>query len=209
MNSFFSKTPWLAFANPSGACAALNGVFARLTTTTLTTSWATAISHLFHLDESSKIVKLLVRSVFFALNLLSNATMWTLFTRALTLATSTVRVSITNTSANFMLTAALGVPVFGEALPPLWWAGAGLLVAGSVIIGRRGEEGLGKGMNVGVEGVEVEEGRRGGYVDEPDAPLPGVLRWEDDRGETVELEEGKKEWAGDRSLVLNIPAIAL
>ncbi|KAK4984627.1 hypothetical protein LTR50_006477 [Elasticomyces elasticus] len=167
------------------------------TTTTLTTSWATAISHLFNLDSSSKVVELLVRSVFFALNLLFNAIMWTFFTRALTLATSTVRLSIINTSANFMLTAALGVLVFGEALPPLWWAGAGLLGAGSVVIGRREEEGLGKGMGVGVEGVEVEEGRRDGYVNEPDAPLPDVLGWDDDRGETVELEEGKKERAGD------------
>ncbi|KAK4983963.1 hypothetical protein LTR66_008647 [Elasticomyces elasticus] len=170
------------------------------TTTTLTTSWATATSHLFSLDESSRIVELLVRGpqqAFFALNLLFTAVMWTLFTRALTLATSIMRVSIINTSANFMLTAALGALVFGESLPPMWWAGAALLVAGSVIIGRREEEGLGKGMDVGVEGVEMEEGRWGGYVDEPDAPLPDVLRWEDDGGETFELEEGKKEWAGD------------
>jgi hypothetical protein len=43
--------------------------------------------------------------------------MWGLFTKALTLATSTVRVSVINTSANFMVTALLGAVVFGEELP--------------------------------------------------------------------------------------------
>ncbi|KAK3714927.1 hypothetical protein LTR37_007417 [Vermiconidia calcicola] len=70
-----------------------------------------------------------------------NAVMWGLFTRALTLASSTVRVSVINTSANFMLTAVLGALIFGEELPGLWWLGAGLLVAGSVIIGMREESG--------------------------------------------------------------------
>jgi hypothetical protein len=67
--------------------------------------------------------------------------MWGLFTRALTLASSTVRVSVINTSANFMITAILGLAIFSESLPGLWWLGAALLVAGSVIIGTR-EEGV-------------------------------------------------------------------
>jgi hypothetical protein len=63
--------------------------------------------------------------------------MWGLFTRALTLASSTVRVSIINTSANFIVTAVLGALVFGEKLPGQWWLGAAMLVTGSVIIGMR------------------------------------------------------------------------
>jgi hypothetical protein len=51
------------------------------------------------------------------MNLLFNAIMWGLFTRALTLANSTVRVSVINTSANFMLTAVLGWMIFHESLP--------------------------------------------------------------------------------------------
>ena len=65
--------------------------------------------------------------------------MWGLFTRALTLASSTVRVSIINTSANFIVTAVLSFIIFSESLPGLWWLGAALLVAGSVIIGMREE----------------------------------------------------------------------
>ncbi len=66
--------------------------------------------------------------------------MWALFTTALARGTSTTQVSIINTSANFMITAVMGWLIFTEALPPLWWLGAALLVAGSVIIGRRDEE---------------------------------------------------------------------
>ena len=51
------------------------------------------------------------------MNLAFNAVMWGLFTQALTLASSTVRVSVINTSANFFMTALLGLMIFGEALP--------------------------------------------------------------------------------------------
>ena len=51
------------------------------------------------------------------MNLAFNAVMWGLFTRALTLASSTVRVSVINTSANFVITAVLGLMIFSETLP--------------------------------------------------------------------------------------------
>lgn len=65
--------------------------------------------------------------------------MWTLFTRALARGHSATQVSIMNTSANFVLTALLGFAIFSESLPPLWWLGAAMLVAGNVIIGRKDE----------------------------------------------------------------------
>ena len=72
---------------------------------------------------------------------MANRQMWTLFTKALAKGTSTTQVSIINTSTNFMLTALLGLFIFAESLPPLWWAGASLLVAGNVIVGRKDEQG--------------------------------------------------------------------
>ncbi|KAK4540502.1 hypothetical protein LTR36_009140 [Oleoguttula mirabilis] len=164
-------TEWLMYAIASGGCAALNGVFAKLTTTGLTTTWAIGISHLFGMSEPSRIIELLVRGFFFLMNLAFNAVMWGLFTRALTLGSSTVRVSVINTSANFMLTALLGAIIFSEALPGLWWLGAGLLVAGSVIIGAREE-----GKEVGAAGTAGSESAvamplQEGFQDEPDAPL--------------------------------------
>lgn len=65
--------------------------------------------------------------------------MWTLFTQALAKGHSTTQVSIMNTSTNFMITALLGLVIFSESLPPLWWLGAAMLVAGNVIIGRKSD----------------------------------------------------------------------
>jgi hypothetical protein len=123
--------------------------------------------------------------------------MWGLFTRALTLASSTVRVSIINTSANFMVTAVLGALIFSEKLPGVWWLGAAMLVAGSVIIGMREEteskattgtgeaplldsngepfrdedEGGDEGERVELRGVDAQRGREGESSDED-----GVLK---------------------------------
>ena len=85
--------------------------------------------------------------------------MWSLYTAALANGTSTTQVSIMNTSTNFMVTALLGVAVFSEALPPLWWAGAALLVAGNVILGRDAADSEDADGARGEEGGEGEAGR--------------------------------------------------
>ncbi|KAL7267875.1 hypothetical protein RUND412_009522 [Rhizina undulata] len=132
---------WLYLSIGSGLAAGLNGLFAKLVTTTLTTSLASSISEKLGLDDEGKewVVEYGVRGIFFLLNLLFNGFMWGLFTAALRKGSSATKVSIVNTSSNFMITAILGYLVFSESLPPLWWLGASLLVAGNVIIGRREE----------------------------------------------------------------------
>ncbi|KAM4064661.1 pyridoxamine phosphate oxidase [Hirsutella rhossiliensis] len=139
--SWTSPSHWIFFAIASGACAAVNGAFAKLTTTSLTSTLARSLAALFGLSSPSanNAVELTVRGIFFALNLTFNGIMWTLFTTALAKGTSTTQVSIMNTSTNFVLTALLGLVIFSEALPPLWWAGAALLVAGNVVIGSKVE----------------------------------------------------------------------
>ena len=97
-----------------------------------------------HIDTCLRLI--LLHQIFLGLNFLFNAIMWGLFTRALTLATSTTRVSVINTSSNFLVTAILSALIFYEVLPPLWWLGAAFLVAGSVIIGSR-EDDARKGEN--------------------------------------------------------------
>ena len=91
--------------------------------------------------------------------------MWALFTAALTRASSTTRVSIINTSANFMLTAFSGWMVFGEKLPGLWWVGAAGLVVGNVVIGRRDEDGDVTSKGKAGENVGREQQSRQGYRD--------------------------------------------
>ncbi|KAL7933775.1 hypothetical protein V8C35DRAFT_50425 [Trichoderma chlorosporum] len=130
---------WMFFAVASGACAAFNGVFAKLTTTELTTSLSTAVAKALGIQSHSQIVEVVVRSIFFILNLTFNGIMWSLFTTALARGKSATQVSIMNTSTNFLVTAITGFAIFSEALPPMWWAGASLLVAGSVIAGRKDE----------------------------------------------------------------------
>ncbi|MCJ1427984.1 hypothetical protein MMC29_005891, partial [Sticta canariensis] len=109
----------------------------------------------------------------FVLNLAFNALMWVLFTAALTRTSSTTRAAIINTSANFMLTALLGFAIFGERLPPLWWLGAGSLVVGNVIIGRRQEDGDEGGVSGARNGrsAESEGGRNERYRDQGDGAI--------------------------------------
>ncbi|KZF19377.1 hypothetical protein L228DRAFT_285804 [Xylona heveae TC161] len=170
------KTQWLLLAVASGACAAFNGVFAKLTTTELTKTWAGAIATGLGLDRDNLVVEFVIRATFFGLNLVFNGIMWALFTAALTRGTSTTQVSIINTSANFMITAMLGLLIFSESLPPLWWVGAALLVAGNVIIGGREE------AEVNKPSVVLDESGQG----------DDVLREEEEEllAEAVEFEDG-------------------
>ena len=66
-----------------------------------------------------------------------------------------------------MLTALLGLAIFGERLPSLWWVGAAGLVVGNVIIGRREEVDV-KGKDGGGEDLNLREaeGERSGYRDQ-------------------------------------------
>ncbi|KAM0511653.1 hypothetical protein ACHAPE_009704 [Trichoderma viride] len=176
---------WMFFAVASGACAAFNGVFAKLTTTQLTTSLSSGIARGLGIAAHEKIVEVVVRAIFFILNLVFNGIMWSLFTTALKRGKSATQVSIMNTSTNFLVTAFTGLLIFSESLPPMWWAGASLLVAGSVIAGRKDEdegtkdaatsdssEPVPAGSNLELDG-EVVAGER--YRDEDVADL-GELR---------------------------------
>ncbi|KAF4542230.1 Transcription initiation factor iia small subunit [Lasiodiplodia theobromae] len=194
------SSAWLALAIGSGACAAFNGMFAKLTTTSLTTSWSHALLSLFNLSPDNKVFEFSFRGFFFLLNLLFDAIMWGLFTRALTLAFSTVRVSIINTTSNFMTTAILGALIFGESLPGLWWLGAAMMIAGSVIIGKREEKTLkGTAAAAGAEGLVVGSGseeERVGFLDNPER-----AEEEADDDDAVELatvpevgSEDESEW---------------
>ncbi|KAI1100663.1 hypothetical protein F4804DRAFT_36742 [Jackrogersella minutella] len=140
MPSWAARNRWIVLAIASGACAAFNGVFAKLTTNDLSTHIAQGISRFFGLTNLESFVEVVVRCGFFGLNLVFNGVMWSLFTQALAKGSSTTQVSIMNTSTNFMITALLGLLIFSESLPPLWWVGAAMLVAGNVIIGRGNQE---------------------------------------------------------------------
>ncbi|KAF7886259.1 hypothetical protein EAF00_010362 [Botryotinia globosa] len=191
MENISRKSQWILLAVASGACAAFNGVFAKLTTTQLTTSFAEHVAGFLGLGEGEKVVEYGVRGIFFLLNLVFNGIMWTLFTKALARGTSTVQVSIINTSSNFMITAVLGFIIFSESLPPLWFLGAALLVAGNVIIGRREEEEKGNSGN----DMENGEGRRrsGSEGEEREGLLGEELELGGGIGEGSDDEHSKRD----------------
>ncbi|KAH9218112.1 hypothetical protein DL95DRAFT_406131 [Leptodontidium sp. 2 PMI_412] len=190
MENLSRKSQWIVLALASGGCAAFNGVFAKLTTTELTTSFATWVANTIGLGTVEGGVEVVVRAIFFGLNLIFNAIMWTLFTKALARGTSTTQVSILNTSANFMITAVMGWLIFSESLPPLWFLGAALLVAGNVIIGRR-EEGEDKDGERDVVGGDRRRSE-GGEGPEEEGLLGEELELDADLLEGESLEERKK-----------------
>ncbi|KAF7626564.1 hypothetical protein F9C07_1927461 [Aspergillus flavus] len=128
---------WVVLALASGAFAALNGLFAKLTTDTQTTTFSKSLLAFLSLTGDHPILEMLIRGACLGLNVLCNVIMWALFTRALTAAPSTVKVSITNTAANFLVTAMLGMLVFREEVGGLWWVGAGMMGGGCVLVGMR------------------------------------------------------------------------
>ncbi|KAF7519504.1 hypothetical protein G7054_g13065 [Neopestalotiopsis clavispora] len=202
--SWATRNQWIVLAIASGACAAFNGVFAKLTTNDLTSNISQALAKVFGLDAVEHVIELIVRCAFFGLNLVFNGVMWTLFTKALARGSSTTQVSIMNTSTNFVITALLGLAIFSESLPPLWWLGAAMLVAGNVIIGARKEEKQdeeneqqpGSGSIVGGGAIRLEEDDDQHVVD-PAAglasygavpPAQGILPVEkDDEDEDIPL----------------------
>ncbi|KAL4807830.1 hypothetical protein BDV18DRAFT_136184 [Aspergillus unguis] len=135
------KPRWILLAIASGAFAAMNGLFAKLTTDDQTTSFANTILSIFGAAGADEhpLFMLVVRGICLGLNVLCNIIMWALFTRALTAAPSTTKVSITNTSANFLVTALLGMIVFRESVGGLWWLGAGMMGGGCILVGMREE----------------------------------------------------------------------
>lgn len=115
--------------------------------------------------------------------------MWTLFTKALARGHSTTQVSIMNTSSNFFITAMLGLIIFSESLPPLWWVGAGFLVVGNVIIGSNDESGKPSGDASEAVPAPGEDGL-GAYEDEPQTDgILGTEALKDEDEDVVELGE--------------------
>ncbi|XP_064560913.1 transmembrane protein 42 [Zonotrichia leucophrys gambelii] len=63
-----------------------------------------------------------------------NAVMWTVFTKALRLSSSSAAASVTTTASNFIFSAILGRLLFGETWTPLWWVGLAMTVCGLMLL---------------------------------------------------------------------------
>ncbi|EGF77346.1 hypothetical protein BATDEDRAFT_37439 [Batrachochytrium dendrobatidis JAM81] len=79
-------------------------------------------------------VTTLVRLAFVGCVVLANAAMWKSFTRALSQANASVHVTMLNNAANMIVTGICGLLIFREPVTLRWWAGAALIVLGSILM---------------------------------------------------------------------------
>ncbi|XP_071388754.1 transmembrane protein 42a [Centroberyx affinis] len=63
-----------------------------------------------------------------------NAVMWTFFSKALRLSSSSARATVTTTASNFISSAILGRVIFGETHAALWWVGISLTLSGLLVL---------------------------------------------------------------------------
>ncbi|RKO89725.1 hypothetical protein BDK51DRAFT_14203, partial [Blyttiomyces helicus] len=84
--------------------------------------------------EEYRKLALALRLVFLVLVFASNGAMWAVFTKALSVAPSSIQVTVVNSATNMCLTGILGKVLFEEPLSAQWWFGATFVVAGSVLL---------------------------------------------------------------------------
>ncbi|KAL3860749.1 hypothetical protein ACJMK2_010824 [Sinanodonta woodiana] len=133
----------IALALIAGSMAALGSTSAKLAMTghILEGICTNVLSHLMVAEEDQSMSNSICHSVSFGLRVacflgifIFNALMWTFYTKSLQFCRSTVEATVTNTAANFLLTAVIGFMLFGEHLSVKWWLGSCLILTGLWLI---------------------------------------------------------------------------
>ncbi|XP_059472466.1 uncharacterized protein LOC132194893 [Neocloeon triangulifer] len=132
---FFQK---MQFAFVAGISAALGSVFGKLSGSTRTLMQLVNISKvIFHVNEEYVLFGL--RSTFFILMIACNASVWSFYVRALQHSNSSLPATVISTATNYIVSALLGVFLFGEKTGLLWWTGTSLVIFGLAIIAKKEE----------------------------------------------------------------------
>ncbi|OAD66470.1 hypothetical protein PHYBLDRAFT_119253, partial [Phycomyces blakesleeanus NRRL 1555(-)] len=134
-----SMTSFIPTAILSGVFAALSSVFAKLFSDERTAVFRDVIMDSGYLPSlpfamTSEMSLITMRVLCFCLIFGCNSLMWTLFTKSLNTAPSSVQVTIVNGAVNFSASAILGFLIFEEPLALRWWVGAGFILAGTIIL---------------------------------------------------------------------------
>ncbi|KAL4214142.1 hypothetical protein AB4K20DRAFT_1878984 [Rhizopus microsporus] len=132
-----SKASFIFFAITSGLFAAFSSVFAKLFSDEKTKLLHSYIQLSFVSEETTLLA---TRILFFAFTFICNSVMWTMFTKALNSASSSVQVSIVNGAANFSASAILGYLIFNEPLAVRWWIGACFILSGTILLSKSQKE---------------------------------------------------------------------
>ncbi|KAI8068007.1 hypothetical protein BC940DRAFT_367307 [Gongronella butleri] len=125
----------------SGIFAALSSVFAKLFTDDRTAAYVSLVAHYYSqydwlVPMDTTLPLYTVRVTCFLLVFACNSLMWTLFTKALNKAPSSLQVSIVNGATNLSTSAILGHLVFQEPLSLRWWIGASFMLTGTILISK-------------------------------------------------------------------------
>lgn len=78
-----------------------------------------------------------LRGLCFASVFVCNMVMWNLFVKSMNFSSS-VMATVVNSATNFFSSALLGHLLFAEPLPPSWWLGSGLIIAGLFFLAAAG-----------------------------------------------------------------------
>ncbi|KAI9270632.1 hypothetical protein BDA99DRAFT_502306 [Phascolomyces articulosus] len=141
-------TSFIPFAVLSGIFASLSSVFAKLFSDTRTEIFHDAVTSFitkqewvtipWTIDPQNSLIAF--RGVCFGLIFVCNSLMWTLFTKSLNAAPSSVQTTTVNGAVNFSVSALLGYLVFDEPLALGWWIGASFILTGTILLSRTQKE---------------------------------------------------------------------
>ncbi|BBN06781.1 hypothetical protein MPTK1_3g23850 [Marchantia polymorpha subsp. ruderalis] len=106
------------WACAAGACAATSAIMAKL---------------------ASPLERWDFKVACYAIVVLCNVSMWSLYVRSLT-ALSSLQATVVNFGSNFLLSGLAGFLIFSEPAHFEWFAGAGFILAGIWVISNAGEE---------------------------------------------------------------------
>ncbi|KAL1934147.1 hypothetical protein VTP01DRAFT_6329 [Rhizomucor pusillus] len=137
---------FIPYAVLSGIFASLSSVFAKLFSDTRTVLIHDALrDFVVKQDFASTLLSLTVdpntsllglRAACFGSIFICNSLMWTLFTKSLNAAPSSVQATTVNSAVNFSVSALLGHLLFDEPLALRWWIGASLILTGTILLSR-------------------------------------------------------------------------
>ncbi|KAI8099526.1 uncharacterized protein BX664DRAFT_321512 [Halteromyces radiatus] len=133
------STSFIPFSLLSGFFAALSSVFAKLFTDERTAILVDTFTNYYSqydtfLKIDTQVILLAIRGICFLLIFGCNSLMWTLFTKALHDAPSSIQVTIINGAMNLATSAIMGWIIFQEPLALRWWIGASFMLAGTILI---------------------------------------------------------------------------
>jgi uncharacterized membrane protein len=139
MTNSMSFGPDVTFALLSGMSAAGASLFGKLALEERTVAIASHVQTMLARLGLEELLDMaytvwLTRALFIGGMIAANAAMWAFFTLSLNRTSSSARVTVINSCANFCFTAIFGHLCFGEPLALRWWFGAALMAAGGVLV---------------------------------------------------------------------------